>query len=86
MNKWEFSWDRYAISHKLAYGLTQINPITARHFNVKWHKLDDPELAIKTGARVLSTYIRLCGTLRDGLMAYNAGPSVCKYADNILGR
>ena len=83
--KAESDWNRYAVSDKGAMGLTQVMPRTAKHFGVSPHKLFWPPTAIKTGARVLAQYIKECGgDLKAGLMAYNAGPSVCKYADSIL--
>lgn len=83
----ESSWNRYAVSNKGAIGLTQVMPKTARRFGVSPHLLFYPPTAIKTGARVLAQYRKECGGRLDwGLMAYNAGPSVCRYADNILGR
>lgn len=82
----ESSWNRYAVSNKGAIGLSQVMPATARHFGVSPHLLFHPVVSLRTGAMVLSNYRKRCkGSLEWAVMAYNAGPSVCKYADNILG-
>jgi soluble lytic murein transglycosylase-like protein len=84
---WEESSNRQYIEHPVsgARGITQITKITAIHFGIDYESLFDPNIAIPAGIMILADYIKQCGGKEDwGLMAYNAGPSVCRYADSIL--
>lgn len=61
-----------AVSHAGAIGLMQLMPATARMLGVDpWDPLDN----LRGGIAYLAQLVRTYGTVRDGLIAYNAGPS-----------
>jgi len=72
--------DPSAISEAGAYGLMQINDITAEHLGLVENAGDawdweDPRTNIEGGARYLQELLKRFGTEEDALRAYNAGPS-----------
>lgn len=55
-----------------AQGIAQFMPATAKGMGVDpW----DPKSALYGSARLMSNYLKKYGNYRDGLIAYNAGPS-----------
>lgn len=60
------------VSEAGAIGLMQLMPATARMLGVDpWDPLDN----LRGGITYLAQLVRAYGTVRDGLIAYNAGPS-----------
>ena len=68
----ESDYDVYALSPKGAMGLMQLMPQTARELGVRnpW----DPEQNIEGGVKYLALLLQEFGTVRETLVAYNAGP------------
>ncbi|MEE4539262.1 MAG: lytic transglycosylase domain-containing protein [Erythrobacter sp.] len=81
----ESSYDARARSRAGAIGLMQIMPATGARFGAREDRLEEPELNIDTGARLLaSLQRRYHGRLDLMLAAYNAGEgAVARYGENI---
>lgn len=71
-----------AVSPKKATGLTQIMYGTAAQYNVRPHELYQPEISIRTGAKILFDLWQQYGRLDLTLAAYNAGPGAVQKAGN----
>ena len=60
-----------------AQGPMQIMPNTAKHFKIK--NPDDPYESVAGAAEILDTYTKMFqGDLKDGLQAYNQGPTALR--------
>lgn len=79
----ESKHNRYARSHKGAYGLMQLMPATAVRFG--YTKKDSTEQNVLAGSRYLRELLgQFNGNLELALAAYNAGPgAVIKYQNRI---
>lgn len=79
----ESKHNRYAKSHKGAYGLMQLMPSTAQRFG--YTKKDSTKQNIMAGSRYLRELLgQFNGDLELALAAYNAGPgAVIKYQNRI---
>ena len=68
-----------ALSPKGARGLTQVMPITAElELGINPDLLWDPYINLDAGARYLAANLKNFGSLKKGLISYNAGPSVAR--------
>lgn len=79
----ESKHNRYARSHKGAYGLMQLMPATAVRFG--YTKKDSTQQNVLAGSRYLRELLgQFNGNLELALAAYNAGPgAVIKYQNRI---
>lgn len=79
----ESKHNRYAKSHKGAYGLMQLMPATAMRFG--YTKRDSTKQNVMAGSRYLRELLgQFNGDLELALAAYNAGPgAVIKYQNRI---
>lgn len=79
----ESKHNRYAKSHKGAYGLMQLMPATAVRFG--YTKKDSTKQNVMAGSRYLRELLgQFNGNLELALAAYNAGPgAVIKYQNRI---
>ncbi len=79
----ESKHNRYAKSHKGAYGLMQLMPTTAKRFG--YTKRDSTKQNVMAGSRYLRELLgQFNGNLELALAAYNAGPgAVIKYQNRI---
>lgn len=83
----ESSFDTAARSGYGARGLMQIVP--RHHPEIiaaigGAHRLDQPEINIETGAKILAAYVERSGSLEKGLSRYSGGAR--RYADKVLKR
>jgi soluble lytic murein transglycosylase-like protein len=79
----ESKHNRYAKSHKGAYGLMQLMPATAKRFG--YTKRDSTKQNVMAGSKYLRELLgQFNGDLELALAAYNAGPgAVVKYQNRI---
>jgi soluble lytic murein transglycosylase-like protein len=79
----ESKHNRYAKSHKGAYGLMQLMPATAKRFG--YTKKDSTKQNVMAGSKYLRELLgQFNGDLELALAAYNAGPgAVIKYQNRI---
>lgn len=63
-----------------AYGLTQVQPATARFYQsgIRAEQLYDPGTNLRIGLRYFSDLLRVYGDVKLALLAYNRGPSRLK--------
>lgn len=79
---YESRYQHDAVSPKKATGLTQIMYSTAAQYNVRPHELYQPEISLRTGAKILFDLWQQYGRLDLTLAAYNAGPGAVQKAGN----
>ncbi len=88
----ESNWNPNASSRAGAQGLMQIIPGTAsavaRRFDIDYDrgKIRDPDINIHLGVALLQYNMENYGTLRNILVAYNAGGARVKLPNNLLPR
>lgn len=81
---YESRYNRKAVSHVGASGLTQVMPGTSAGMGVHHVRLFNAEVSIRTGSRYLKQMLDEFKTVELALAAYNAGPgSVRKYGRQI---
>ena len=87
----ESNWDRFAVSKKNASGICQIWPPTARGYGLSGETMDiiiqlqDPNINLPICARLLRNLLdRYDGDWFIVAVAFNAGPSVVTYAQEII--
>jgi Transglycosylase SLT domain len=78
----ESSCNPLADDHRGSHGLTQVNVKTWKGLSIK--QLEDPEINIRNGFHILSSYIRRYG-VKEGLHAYNGfGITDDSYGERVL--